>query len=215
MKAKYGSSAGYPALRTLRPVRDKPNTELSRACHGMVSFRILPCSPESLVQSFIRAYSCSSHRPLMTSISRRRMLGLSAALLPIMACGSDRVVTEPGVPVSVPDDAVTVTSDAVLVRISRIAALSVADGAAVLLAVRLIVVRTGPESFRVLSAECPHAGCGVSIIDRPRLICPCHGSEFDFAGNRLAGPAPTGLRLRDASFDAATGILRVPAQSAA
>ena len=94
------------------------------------------------------------------------------------------------------------------------AALRPVDGAVVLLAARVILIRTGMETFRALSAECPHSGCGVSVIDKPRLICPCHGSEFDFRGDRLAGPAATGLRVLRADFDAAAGVLQVARSSA-
>ena len=110
---------------------------------------------------------------------------------------------------NLPDDAVLMSNDSVLVRVERIPALRSPDGAVVLLAARVIVVRTGANTFRALSAECPHSGCGVSIVDRPRLICPCHGSEFDFTGQRLAGPAPTGLHVLRGDYDASTGVLQV------
>jgi Rieske Fe-S protein len=102
-----------------------------------------------------------------------------------------------------------ISIDTVAVQVGRIPALRNVDGAVVLLAARVIVIRTGPASFRALSAECPHAGCGVSVVTPPRLICPCHGSEFDFDGNRLAGPTPTGLRLLQSTFDSEAEILRV------
>lgn len=133
---------------------------------------------------------------------------MAAALLPVIACGSDTTAVVAPV-VDIPDDAVVISDNAVLVRVDRIPALRLADGAVALLAARVIIIRTGQTSFRALSAECPHSGCGVSVVDRLRLICPCHGSEFDFEGNRLAGPAPTGLRVLQAQFDAATSTLQV------
>ncbi|WP_310569165.1 Rieske (2Fe-2S) protein [Gemmatimonas sp.] len=145
----------------------------------------------------------------MTSLTRRDVLGLAAALLPIVACGKPSQIVEPPEVDAIPDDAVVITNDSVLVRVERIPALRSIDGAAVLLAARVIIIRTGTTTFRALSAECPHSGCGVSIIDTPRLICPCHGSEFDFSGNRLAGPAPTGLRMLRADFNEANGVLQV------
>jgi Rieske Fe-S protein len=139
---------------------------------------------------------------------------MAAALLPVIACAPD--VTNPAPPVvdAIPDDAVMITNDSVRVHVERIPALRPVDGAVVLLAARVIVIRTGTETFRALSAECPHSGCGVSVIDKPRLICPCHGSEFDFRGDRLAGPAPTGLRALRTEFDASTGVLQVTRSSA-
>jgi Rieske Fe-S protein len=145
----------------------------------------------------------------MSSFTRRDVLGMASALLPVIACAPDVTDTTPPAVDAIPDDAVVITIDSVLVRVERIPALRAVDGAAVLLAARVIVVRTGADTFRALSAECPHSGCGVSVVDRPRLICPCHGSEFDFSGNRLAGPAPTGLRMLRADYDAAAGVLQV------
>ncbi len=142
----------------------------------------------------------------MSLLTRRRILELAAALLPVMACSSDTAVTEPLL--DIPDDAV-------MVRTERIRALDTVEGAVVLLAARVIVIRTGVDAFRALSADCPHAGCGVSIVDRPRLICPCHGSEFDFNGNRLGGPAPTGLRVLQSDFDITARMLRISRSHAA
>lgn len=145
----------------------------------------------------------------VTTLSRRDLLGFAAALLPVVACSNDAQIGEPPVVDAIPDGSVVITVDSVAVHVGRIPALRDIGGAVVLLAARVIVIRTGPASFRALSAECPHSGCGVSIIDRPRLICPCHGSEFDFDGNRLGGPAPTGLRALQATFDTEANILRV------
>jgi hypothetical protein len=36
-------------------------------------------------------------------------------------------------------------------------------------------------SFTIMSSRCTHVGC------------PCHGSQFDTEGNRIAGPAPRAL----------------------
>lgn len=145
----------------------------------------------------------------MTSLTRRDVLGMAAALLPVIACAPAVTDATPPAIDTVPDDAVLMTNDSVLVRVERIPALRSPDGAVVLLAARVIVVRTGAITFRALSAECPHSGCGVSIVNRPRLICPCHGSEFDFTGQRLAGPAPTGLHVLRGDYDASTGVLQV------
>lgn len=130
-------------------------------------------------------------------------------MLPMVACGGGMTSPDSPLPDDVPEDAVVVSSSGIRVRVDRIPALVPTDGVVVLLAARIIVVRTGAATFRVLSAECPHSGCGVSIVDRPRLICPCHGSEFTFAGDRLSGPAPTGLSLLASSYDVARGELLV------
>lgn len=142
-------------------------------------------------------------------MTRRDVVRLATALLPTVACRADLTRVEVAPPEAIPSDAVIVSPGGVRVRIDRIPALSAVDGAVVLLGARIIVIRTGSTSFRALSAECPHAGCGVSVVDAPRLICPCHGSEFDFSGRRLAGPAPTGLVLLPSEYDGGRAELHV------
>jgi menaquinol-cytochrome c reductase iron-sulfur subunit len=48
--------------------------------------------------------------------------------------------------------------------------------------------------FVIFSSVCPHLGCRFNWVDdQKRFICPCHGSNFGFEGEYLAGPAPRGL----------------------
>jgi len=49
-------------------------------------------------------------------------------------------------------------------------------------------------SFVILSPICPHLGCRpIWNSDANRFQCPCHGSQFNFDGAHLAGPAPRGM----------------------
>jgi menaquinol-cytochrome c reductase iron-sulfur subunit len=71
-------------------------------------------------------------------------------------------------------------------------------------------------SFTIMSSRCTHVGCptqpnGPVFLKQRRAVrasggevalvpsrpsgfgCPCHGSEFDNEGNRIAGPAPRAL----------------------
>lgn len=52
----------------------------------------------------------------------------------------------------------------------------------------LLVLAQGDGSFAVVSSVCTHQRCTVDVSGR-RLACPCHGSEFDRAGEVLRGPA--------------------------
>ena len=41
--------------------------------------------------------------------------------------------------------------------------------------------------------KCPHLGCTVPwIAGENRFICPCHGSVYEYNGERVSGPAPRG-----------------------
>jgi Rieske Fe-S protein len=63
--------------------------------------------------------------------------------------------------------------------------------------------RDRPDTFRVLSAVCTHAGCIVNWkVDRKLFVCPCHGGTFDAEGHRQGGPprsplASVGYQVKD------------------
>lgn len=42
---------------------------------------------------------------------------------------------------------------------------------------------------KVYSSHCTHLGCKIHEFRNGRLICPCHGSEYDLNGIPLKGPA--------------------------
>ena len=54
-------------------------------------------------------------------------------------------------------------------------------------------------AFVVYSQACTHTGCEVNgwQADSRRLVCPCHGSEFDIANAArvMGGPAPKPLAM--------------------
>ncbi len=59
-----------------------------------------------------------------------------------------------------------------------------------------VVVVTHPtdSEFLAFDGRCPHAGCPVTEVLENTIMCNCHGSTFDGStGQRLEGPAPTGL----------------------
>ena len=74
-----------------------------------------------------------------------------------------------------------------------------------------------PDSIVVYSAACTHTGCEVNGWNRDagRLVCPCHGSEFDVAdaARVVNGPAPKPLamlrvELADSALRVAGGFSR-------
>ncbi len=44
-----------------------------------------------------------------------------------------------------------------------------------------------------MTAVCTHLGCTVGLPAGGRIVCPCHGSEYNLAGGNLVGPAPSPL----------------------
>lgn len=59
----------------------------------------------------------------------------------------------------------------------------------------VILTRVATDSFAAVSSRCTHSGCVVDTfsVERNRLVCSCHGSEFTAQGVVLAGPAPLAL----------------------
>lgn len=48
--------------------------------------------------------------------------------------------------------------------------------------------------FVVFSPICPHLGCRFDWSEgASKFLCPCHGSQYNFDGTHVAGPAPRGL----------------------
>jgi Rieske Fe-S protein len=46
------------------------------------------------------------------------------------------------------------------------------------------------DAYVAISTRCTHVGCPVRYVQAAqRFICPCHGSVFDFLGERVGGPA--------------------------
>jgi cytochrome b6-f complex iron-sulfur subunit len=51
------------------------------------------------------------------------------------------------------------------------------------------IVINKKKQVTVFSAHCTHLGCKINKLENGRLVCPCHGSEFDLEGNAVKGPA--------------------------
>ena len=56
----------------------------------------------------------------------------------------------------------------------------------------LVVLWQERGGYAVVSPVCTHRGCTVDVAS-DRLACPCHGSEYDRAGQVLKGPAERSL----------------------
>ncbi len=51
------------------------------------------------------------------------------------------------------------------------------------------------EKATVFSAHCTHLGCLINKKEGDRLVCPCHGSEYDLNGKVVKGPAWKSLEI--------------------
>ena len=57
----------------------------------------------------------------------------------------------------------------------------------------LVVNQDGTTT--VFSAHCTHLGCIITQKEGDRLVCPCHGSEYDLNGKVIKGPAWKSLEI--------------------
>lgn len=57
-----------------------------------------------------------------------------------------------------------------------------------------VVVDAMRAGFVALYQKCPHLGCRVpECLSSQWFECPCHGSQYNRAGEKKAGPAPRGM----------------------
>ncbi len=57
-----------------------------------------------------------------------------------------------------------------------------------------LIIRQEGETT-VFSAHCTHLGCIINQMENGRLVCPCHGSEYDLDGKVVKGPAYKSLPM--------------------
>lgn len=61
------------------------------------------------------------------------------------------------------------------------------------------------DGVLAMYTKCPHLGCKVPWIgppDAPNAFqCPCHGSQYNYVGERTGGPAPRPMDLFAVSVD--------------
>jgi Rieske Fe-S protein len=78
-------------------------------------------------------------------------------------------------------------------------------GTGIFLFESFIVVKSS-ESLKIFSNKCTHAGCRINKEIDGKLVCPCHGSQFEAAtGKVLQGPAGLPLSAIPFSTDIKTG----------
>lgn len=76
-----------------------------------------------------------------------------------------------------------------------------------------IVFLTRDKELRAFSAKCTHAACTVAWQRKNNtelLQCPCHGSQFDTAGQVLNGPAQLPLNRYEVRVEGDDAIITLP-----
>ena len=57
------------------------------------------------------------------------------------------------------------------------------------------IIVTENNTTTVFSSHCTHLGCKIDQMEGNRLVCPCHGSEYDLNGKVIKGPAYKNLKV--------------------
>jgi len=57
-----------------------------------------------------------------------------------------------------------------------------------------VIINNDDKELNILSSKCTHLGCKINKLEDDKLICPCHGSQFNLDGNVIRGPATASLK---------------------
>ena len=57
-----------------------------------------------------------------------------------------------------------------------------------------VIINKNDKELKILSSKCTHLGCKINKLEDDKLICPCHGSQFNPDGEVIKGPATASLK---------------------
>ncbi|WP_321368655.1 Rieske (2Fe-2S) protein [uncultured Draconibacterium sp.] len=57
------------------------------------------------------------------------------------------------------------------------------------------IIVNADNKTTVFSSNCSHLGCKIDKMANGKLVCPCHGSEYDLQGQVIKGPAYKNLTV--------------------
>ncbi|MGZ8375930.1 MAG: QcrA and Rieske domain-containing protein [Gemmatirosa sp.] len=141
---------------------------------------------------------------------------LAAALASACGGSGDGGTTGPKPPApQLPADAgATFVGNVLAVELARFGNLAQAGGFQVFGSVGaqrvdVIVINLGNDGYRAFTSICTHEQCPVGSFNGSRIVCPCHGSEYDTAGRNVVGPATRPLAEYRTAFDATTRVVTV------
>ena len=157
------------------------------------------------------------------SVTRRDFVAASTCSLvaaALAACGGGGDgggdgggVTDPGGPSIPADGGATLAGNVLTVQLARFGSLAQANGFQVFATVGgqrtdIVVINTA-AGYRAFSSICTHAQCTVGSFTGSRIVCPCHGSQFDTSGAAVVGPATRALTPYAVALNATTNTLTV------
>jgi Rieske Fe-S protein len=105
---------------------------------------------------------------------------------------------------------VTVNGNVITVDLAQVSRLT-ADGGFILVARPSTIVIHDGDDYRAFTSTCTHEQCTVGDFRGGRIVCPCHGSQYDAHGQVVVGPAPRALREFAVSLDAESQKLTITA----
>jgi len=73
---------------------------------------------------------------------------------------------------------------------------------------RIFLMKKSESEFEALQLKCTHRGHSVNMQET-RLHCPLHGSNFDFAGNVVDGPAKEPLKKFPVTIEGGNAVILV------
>jgi cytochrome b6-f complex iron-sulfur subunit len=106
---------------------------------------------------------------------------------------------------------VTVSGSVITIDLAQVPALEAADGFILVSRPSTLVIRTGTDAYRAFTSVCTHEQCTVGDYRGGRIVCPCHGSQYDSSGQVVVGPATRPLREFAVALDAEARVLTVTA----
>ena len=155
----------------------------------------LPVLPDNISPDANTASASDLNRRSFLSISGATVLSCLIA----QACGDGTTGPGGGVVEPPPAGSTSFINGIVTLRLALIPALTATNGHQVLgltdgnRRADLVILHVG-TTFRAFTSICTHEGCTVTGYTNQRMVCPCHGSEFNQNGRPVAGPAPSPLR---------------------
>lgn len=129
------------------------------------------------------------------------MLGGSALVAALAACGSDGTADTPGTT----DTSATTASGGADAATTIAASQVPVGGGTILGSAKVVVTQPAAGQYQAFSAVCTHEGCLVSTVADNVITCACHGSTFSAQdGSVLSAPATEPLAAKRVTVDGDT-----------